>query len=158
MHPTGREASTPVDPLGRSIGPEHLACAQWRRERARRALGDKETNVMTRQRSRFPHRLRAGWAVLAVLALVAGACGDDDDDTAVGDTAAGSTETDTGSTGDDAAAFCQARIDLERAFGSVVRLSSMASCRVRVNCRAPSSAGAACSAISVNIRKWCGLK
>lgn len=73
---------------------------------------------MTRQRSRFPHRQRAGWAFLAVLALVAGACGDDDDDTAVGDTAAGSTERDTGPTGDDTAAFCQARIDLERAFGS----------------------------------------
>lgn len=76
---------------------------------------------MTRQRSRFPRRQRAGWALLAfvaVLALVAGACGDDDDDTTAGDTADGSTETDTGSTGDDTAAFCQARIDLERAFGS----------------------------------------
>jgi hypothetical protein len=86
----------------------------------RGALGDKETKVMTRQRSRFG-RQRAGWAFLAfvaVLALVAGACGNDDDDTTAGVTAGGSTETDTGSTGDDTAAFCQARIDLERAFGS----------------------------------------
>lgn len=74
--------------------------------------------MVTRQRSRFPRGPRAGWAFLAVLALVAGACGDDDDETTAGDTADGSTETDTGSTGDDTAAFCQARIELERAFGS----------------------------------------
>jgi len=84
-----------------------------------RALDDKETKVMMRQRSRFPRRQRSGWAFLAVLALLAGACGDDDDDTVAGDSSDGSAEsTDTGSTGGDSGAFCQARVDLERAFGA----------------------------------------
>ena len=69
------------------------------------------------QRSRHPHRRRAGLAVVAVvaLALIGTACGDDDDDTAADDVSGGTETTETAA-GSETAAFCDARVGLERAF------------------------------------------
>jgi hypothetical protein len=70
--------------------------------------------VTNTQRSRYPHRRRAGLAAVAIVALVGAACGDDDDDTAAADT----TETTAAAGAVDAAAFCDARIELEQAFSA----------------------------------------
>jgi hypothetical protein len=79
--------------------------------------------VTITQRSRYPHRRRAGLAVVAVvtLALIGAACGGDDDDTAADNTAANAadetTETTAAASGE-TAAFCDARIGLEQAFNA----------------------------------------
>lgn len=59
---------------------------------------------MTRQRSRFPHRRRAGLAFVVALALVGAACGDDDDDAATngGDDSAASADAAGSNAADDA--------------------------------------------------------
>jgi hypothetical protein len=77
--------------------------------------------VTITQRSRHPHRPRAGLAVVGVvaLALLGAACGDDDDaaaDTTAGNAADQATETTAASA--DTAAFCEARIQLGQAFNA----------------------------------------
>jgi hypothetical protein len=74
--------------------------------------------VTITQRSRHPHRRRAGLAVVAVvaLALIGTACGDDDDDTAADDLSGGTETTADTAAGGETAAFCDARVGLEQAF------------------------------------------
>jgi hypothetical protein len=73
--------------------------------------------VSITQRSRHPHRRRAGLAVVAALALIGGACGDDDDDSAADEPADETTTTEAAADGD-TAAFCASRVQLEQAFNA----------------------------------------
>jgi hypothetical protein len=114
-----REASTPTDSPACHIGPRRRSCAQWQRADERRALADEEAHVTLTQRSRYPHRRRAGLAIVAALALIGGACGDDDDDAATDDTTQETTETtEQAAGGEDVAAFCETRVGLEQAFNA----------------------------------------